>query len=201
MLEEISRVTDLQEDNASRMLESIDSIATVAEETSASTEESAAAAEEQASSMELITSTSQQLLALAEKMKGQYEGMDVKEEIIEKLQSDLSGLEFEEDFLDNIRKTQEAAENFEFGGGNGKDLNKMRSLFDKSNQQKSHLQDDQNQHANSNQTTGDINPKGGGSEGKKAANEENLEDGIVLDDDLDANLPENLDFKNQEDAF
>jgi len=201
MLEEITEITKMQQSNAEQMLESIDSIATVAEETSASTEESAAAAEEQASSMELITSTSQQLLALAEKMKGQYEGMDVKEDIIEKLQSDLSGLEFDEDFIDNVRRTQEAAENFEFGGGNGKDLDKMRSLFGKGNQQQGQLQANQNKQSNAYQTNGDMNSEGTGSEGKKAASEENLEDGIVLDDDLDANLPENLDFKNQEDAF
>ncbi|OLS16183.1 MAG: Cache sensor-containing methyl-accepting chemotaxis sensory transducer, partial [Promethearchaeota archaeon CR_4] len=47
----------------------VDSIATVAEETSASTEEASASAEEQASSMEEITATSQTLAELASNLK------------------------------------------------------------------------------------------------------------------------------------
>ena len=65
MLEEISSITREQEEKAFEIMHSIDSIATVAEETSASTEESAAAAEEQAASMETITSTANDLLNLA----------------------------------------------------------------------------------------------------------------------------------------
>lgn len=68
MVGEITEITKKQEVQAINMMKSIDSIASVAEETSASTEESAAAAEEQASSMETISSTAQQLLGLAEKL-------------------------------------------------------------------------------------------------------------------------------------
>jgi methyl-accepting chemotaxis protein len=68
MLDEINAITKIQEDNALEIVKAVDGIATVAEETSASTEEAAAAAEEQVSSMEMITSTSQQLLGYAENM-------------------------------------------------------------------------------------------------------------------------------------
>jgi methyl-accepting chemotaxis protein len=80
MLEEIDAITKIQETEALHMLSAIDSIATVSEETSASTEESAAAAEEQASSMELISSTSQQLLSLAEQLKSLSAMMIISEE-------------------------------------------------------------------------------------------------------------------------
>jgi methyl-accepting chemotaxis protein len=75
MVKEIGSVTNQQELNAVEILKSIDSIASVAEETSASTEESAAAAEEQASSMEMISATAQQLLALAEQMQSGFSGI------------------------------------------------------------------------------------------------------------------------------
>jgi methyl-accepting chemotaxis protein len=81
MLAEINTITETQERDALDILRAIDSISTVAEETSSSTEESAAAAEEQASSMELITSTSQQLLGLAERMSGLFKGMTLGDEV------------------------------------------------------------------------------------------------------------------------
>jgi methyl-accepting chemotaxis protein len=77
MLKEITIITKKQEKSALEILKSIDSIATVAEETSASTEESAAAAEEQAASMESITSASQQLLKYAEKLAQQFESYNL----------------------------------------------------------------------------------------------------------------------------
>ena len=49
---DITVITKQQEENALDLLKAIDSVASVAEETSASTEESASAAEEQAASME-----------------------------------------------------------------------------------------------------------------------------------------------------
>jgi methyl-accepting chemotaxis protein len=89
MLAEINTITETQERNALDILRAIDSISTVAEETSSSTEESAAAAEEQASSMELITSTSQQLLGLAERMSGLFKGMTLgDEESVDQLVTD-----------------------------------------------------------------------------------------------------------------
>jgi methyl-accepting chemotaxis protein len=72
MINEITKITNLQENSTLEALKAVDSIANVAEEVSASTEESAAAAEEQASSMEMISSTSQQLLALAEQLRSQF---------------------------------------------------------------------------------------------------------------------------------
>jgi methyl-accepting chemotaxis protein len=85
MLTEINSISQKQESNALEMLKSVDSIATVAEETSASTEESAAAAEEQASSMELISSTSQQLLGLAEQMQAEYKNIKMNDEIVKSI--------------------------------------------------------------------------------------------------------------------
>ncbi len=73
LLTSILEITGQQEQRALNILQAVDAIATVAEETSASTEESAAAAEEQASSMEMITQTSQDLLKYAEMMKAEYE--------------------------------------------------------------------------------------------------------------------------------
>ena len=68
MVVEISAITKKQESFAVEILKSIDSVASVAEETSASTEESAAAAEEQASSMEMISSTALELVNIAAKL-------------------------------------------------------------------------------------------------------------------------------------
>jgi methyl-accepting chemotaxis protein len=79
MLQEINNISKQQETSAVNILQSIDSIATVAEETSASTEESAAAAEEQASSMEMISSTAQQLLGFAEQMNRDLQGLLLNE--------------------------------------------------------------------------------------------------------------------------
>jgi hypothetical protein len=69
MAGEILREADAQAKSAVNVVSSVDSIATVAEETSASTEEASAAAEEQASSMEEITSTAQSLAELAANLK------------------------------------------------------------------------------------------------------------------------------------
>jgi methyl-accepting chemotaxis protein len=80
MLDEINAITKIQEDNALEIVKAIDGIATVAEETSASTEEAAAAAEEQVSSMEMITSTSQQLLGYAENMTKEIRKIKLDEE-------------------------------------------------------------------------------------------------------------------------
>jgi hypothetical protein len=80
MLGEINAITKIQEDNALEIVKAIDGIATVAEETSASTEEAAAAAEEQVSSMEMITSTSQQLLGYAENMTKEIRKIKLDEE-------------------------------------------------------------------------------------------------------------------------
>ena len=66
LLKIIRDLTLRQESHALEIIKSIDSIAVVAEETSASTEESAAAAEEQAASMETITQIAQKLLKLSE---------------------------------------------------------------------------------------------------------------------------------------
>jgi hypothetical protein len=79
ILKEISSITLLQETNALDVLRSVDTIATVAEETSASTEESAAAAEEQASSMEMISATAQQLLGFAEQISQEYQNFKIGE--------------------------------------------------------------------------------------------------------------------------
>jgi len=82
LLLEIDGITKRQEGNSLEILKAIDSIATVAEEASASTEESAAAAEEQASSMEMLTSSSQQLLQLAESLSvafAKFQFKNVKE--------------------------------------------------------------------------------------------------------------------------
>ncbi len=71
MVSQIVRVAEIQSDSAVKVVAAIDNIATVAEETSASTEEASAAAEEQASSMEEITSTAQSLAEIAENLSKQ----------------------------------------------------------------------------------------------------------------------------------
>jgi len=71
MVAQIVHVADTQERSAVEVVSAVDSIATVSEETSASTEEASAAAEEQAASMEEITSTAQKLTLLAEKLREQ----------------------------------------------------------------------------------------------------------------------------------
>ncbi len=70
MVDEITRVAETQGKLASQVVNAIDTIATVAEETSASTEEASAASEEQASSMEEVTATAQTLAELALKIQG-----------------------------------------------------------------------------------------------------------------------------------
>ncbi len=79
MIKDIHEIANTQEKSAVEILSAIDSIATVAEETSASTEESAAAAEEQASSMEMITQTAQKLLQFAESLKRQFESIRISQ--------------------------------------------------------------------------------------------------------------------------
>ncbi len=71
MVAQILQVAETQAKSAVNVVSAVDSIATVAEETSASTEEASAAAEEQASSMEEITSTAQSMAELAEKLASQ----------------------------------------------------------------------------------------------------------------------------------
>jgi len=71
MVAQILQVVEAQAKSAADVIGAIDSIATVAEETSASTEEASASSEEQASSMEEITSTAQSMAELAEKLNGQ----------------------------------------------------------------------------------------------------------------------------------
>ena len=78
MLKDITLITQTQETNALDVLKSIDSIASIAEETSSSTEESAAAAEEQSASIETITTTAQQLLKFAENLTKQFETLNLK---------------------------------------------------------------------------------------------------------------------------
>ncbi len=65
MVGDIQNVAEVQQKAALEVVSTVDSIATVAEETSASTEEASAAAEEQASSMEEITITAQTLTQIA----------------------------------------------------------------------------------------------------------------------------------------
>jgi methyl-accepting chemotaxis protein len=104
MLTEIIAITQQQEAVAMDILRSIDLIATVAEETSASTEESAAAAEEQASSMELISSTSQQLLGMAEQMVNLVRNIKITEKDI---------IEHEKALKDEILEARKSNKNIE----------------------------------------------------------------------------------------
>ncbi len=71
MTRDIVMLTTVQTKLTMDVVAGVDSIATVAEETSASTEEASAAAEEQASSMEEITTTAQALAELSERMRNQ----------------------------------------------------------------------------------------------------------------------------------
>jgi methyl-accepting chemotaxis protein len=89
IVREITDITLAQEKNAVKLVESVDSISTVAEETSASTEESAAAAEEQASSMEYITATSQRLIGVAEELNMDLKNIIFPEEMVRDLESNL----------------------------------------------------------------------------------------------------------------
>ena len=77
LLNEINNITKKQETNALEIIQSIDSIAIVAEQTSATTEESAAAAEQQAASMEVITATGQRLLDVAEQIYKELENIKI----------------------------------------------------------------------------------------------------------------------------
>jgi len=95
LVAEISSITQQLDVSTSAMIKSIDMIATVAEETSASTEESAAAAEEQASSMESITTTAQRLLSLAEMLNKElkdysHEQIDIPQVNPQKSESDIT---------------------------------------------------------------------------------------------------------------
>jgi methyl-accepting chemotaxis protein len=69
MLIDIKNIAHIQESSTIEMIRNIDTIASVAEETSASTEESAAAAEEQASSMEQLNSTAENLAFQTNELK------------------------------------------------------------------------------------------------------------------------------------
>ena len=71
LVSRILQITESQAKSSVDVVNAVDTIATVAEETSASTEEVSAAAEEQASSMEQITQTAQTLTDLAAKMQNQ----------------------------------------------------------------------------------------------------------------------------------
>lgn len=73
LVEEISSITETQQANSDQILQSIVSIATVAEEASASTEETSAAAEEQAASMENLTQNSQALSKMAQDMVSSFD--------------------------------------------------------------------------------------------------------------------------------
>ena len=93
MLLDITKITQEQESSAMDMMKTIDTIATVAEETSASTEESAAAAEEQASSMEMINATAQQLLGFAEMMNNELKSIKLREEDVKMVEKEIAELE------------------------------------------------------------------------------------------------------------
>ncbi len=69
MTSNILQTVQQQEQNAIEVVNAVDTIATVAEETSASTEEASAASEEQASSMEEIATTAQSLVSLATELQ------------------------------------------------------------------------------------------------------------------------------------
>lgn len=77
MVTQILNVVQSQAKSAVDVVQSIDSIASVAEETSASTEEASAAAEEQSSSMEEITLTAQSMAELAENLKKQVSNFNL----------------------------------------------------------------------------------------------------------------------------
>lgn len=89
MLSEIDQVMNSLTAASVEIVKSVDLVASVAEETSASTEESAAAAEEQASSMEMITSTAQQMVSFAERLKTTFSDILLDELQSESEESDL----------------------------------------------------------------------------------------------------------------
>ncbi len=70
-LKDIIFVTNMQESHTFEVLKQIDNIAAIAEEISSSTEEAAASAEEQAATMEQTTTTSVELLKIAESLKSE----------------------------------------------------------------------------------------------------------------------------------
>ncbi|MHA1729009.1 MAG: methyl-accepting chemotaxis protein [Promethearchaeota archaeon] len=80
MLGEIDKISEQQESGAVDILDAIDKIATIAEESSSSTEEAASAAEEQASSMESITTTAQNLMSIVEKLEANIEEQKLAKE-------------------------------------------------------------------------------------------------------------------------
>ncbi len=194
MLKEITSITKVQEENALEILRAVDGIATVAEETSASTEESAAAAEEQASSMELITSTSQQLLALAEKMRMSVEKNQLNEEKIKDMAGEISGFDMEDDFMEIIQKGQKAAESM----AHENELVKMQRLFDQRGQTRKISGDVVEKSVKTQKMN---RPSKKGDESRALANNGDLEDSIILDDDIDDQISKSLNLKDQEDAF
>jgi methyl-accepting chemotaxis protein len=76
LLNKISQYINAQEGASRELIQNIDEIAAVAEETSSSSEETAAAAEEQAASMESISSNVMELLDLSRKLK---QSLDLEE--------------------------------------------------------------------------------------------------------------------------
>jgi methyl-accepting chemotaxis protein len=72
-IQAIKQVIIKQETNSMDIIQQVDKIAVVSEETSSSTEESVAAAEEQAASMEQINMISETLLQSVEKMQKNFE--------------------------------------------------------------------------------------------------------------------------------
>lgn len=79
MVSQIVKAVETQATAAAKIVNAVDNIATVSEETSASTEEASAAAEEQASSMQEIASIAQKLSELAESLATQYKTADIDE--------------------------------------------------------------------------------------------------------------------------
>ena len=69
VLQEIFMIAEHQEMKTAELVDSMNNIVAIVEETSANTEESAAAAEEQAASMESISASAQHLLSLAENLR------------------------------------------------------------------------------------------------------------------------------------
>jgi methyl-accepting chemotaxis protein len=194
MLKEINIITKTQEGNALDILKSVDSIATISEETSASTEESAAAAEEQASSMELITSTSQQLLALAEKMKMQYKDMVVKDSVVQEIEKTLSGFDLDESFVKKMNNFRDQNENVQYGGHEN---DKMAHLFKNKNGPMKPTLSKTQKIGNGKTLKIDSNQK---DDTKRIVANNNLEDDIILRDDIEEKVAKTIKY-DQQDAF
>lgn len=81
MVSKILAVAKEQDVHATDVLKSVESIATVSEETSASTEEASAAAEQQASSMAQITSVAHSLAELTHQLEMQIEAFEHEHDV------------------------------------------------------------------------------------------------------------------------